>query len=155
MIVTHIWSARASDPRSVSTLPDTPTLFPLYASVSAGFPSPADDYLEEHLDIGDYLVDNPTATFFIRVAGDSMIGAHITPDSLLVVDRSRTPHHGDIIIAALNGEFTCKRYWREWNQPPLLVAENPHYPPIEVREGDEFIAWGVVVHILQQPVRKV
>ena len=83
---------------------------PLYASkVQAGFPSPADDFMEGRLDLNQHLVKHPTATFFVRVSGDSMIEAGIHPDDILVVDRSLEPRHGKIVIAALDGELTVKR----------------------------------------------
>ncbi len=123
---------------------------PLYSGVSAGFPSPADDYMEEHLDVGSYLVKNPTATFFVRVQGDSMIGASIHPDDILVVDRSLTARHDSIIIAVLNGEFTVKRLYQRGREL-RLVAENPRYAPTLISAGDEFAVWGIVVHVLHRP----
>ncbi|MGB3547846.1 MAG: translesion error-prone DNA polymerase V autoproteolytic subunit [Saprospiraceae bacterium] len=123
---------------------------PLYGGVSAGFPSPADDYLEEHLDVGDYLVKNPTATFFVRVQGDSMVGAGIHPDDILVVDRSLAARHNTIIIAVLNGEFTVKRLYKKGGDI-RLVPENPRYASLSIRDGDEFDVWGVVAHVLHKP----
>ncbi len=123
---------------------------PLYGGVSAGFPSPADDYLEEHLDVGDYLVKNPTATFFVRVQGDSMVGAGIHPDDILVVDRSLAARHNTIIIAVLNGEFTVKRLYKKGGDI-RLVPENPRYASLSIRDGDEFAVWGVVAHVLHKP----
>ncbi len=124
---------------------------PLYGSVSAGFPSPAEDYLEEFLDIGDYLVKNPTATFFVRVQGDSMIEASIHPGDILVVDRSLPASHGSIVIAVLNGEFTVKRLQQRGGQVKLVPA-NRAYPPISVGVDDAFRVWGVVAHVLHRPV---
>ena len=124
---------------------------PLYPGVSAGFPSPADDYLEEYLDVGSYLVKNPTATFFVRVQGDSMIDASIHPNDILVVDRSLTAGHGSIVIAVVNGEFTVKRLHRQGGELRLLPA-NPRYAPLTIGEGDEFQVWGVVAHVLHRPL---
>ena len=123
---------------------------PLYAGVSAGFPSPADDYLEEHLDVGAYLVQNPTATFFVRVAGDSMIGAGIHPNDILVVDRSLPASHNSIIVAVVNGEFTVKRLVKR-DGHLALRPENKRYAPIVIGAEDEFIVWGVVAHVLHKP----
>jgi len=124
---------------------------PLYGSVSAGFPSPAEDYLEEFLDVGDYLVKNPTATFFVRVQGESMIEASIHPGDILVVDRSLPAGDGSIVIAVLNGEFTVKRLQQRGGQVKLMPA-NQDYLPIPVGADDEFRVWGVVAHVLHRPV---
>lgn len=125
---------------------------PLYPSVSAGFPSPADDYLEDNIDLGEYLIKNPAATFFIRVSGDSMIGAGIYPEDILIVDRSLRATHGDVIIAVLNTEFTVKRLYNRGGVIKLL-PENRNYPPIEIVQGDQFQVWGVVAHIIHKPTR--
>lgn len=122
---------------------------PLYGAVSAGFPSPADDYLEQHLDLNEYLIKNPSATFFVRVEGDSMVGASIQAGNILIVDRSLEASHGDIVIAVLNGAFTVKRFYKKQGDF-RLIPENPKYPVISIREGDEFIIWGVVAHVLNE-----
>lgn len=117
---------------------------PLYTSkVAAGFPSPADDHVERRLNPSDYLVDNDSATFFVRVKGDSMIDAGIFEDDVLVIDRSRTPQIGDIVLAVLDGEFTVKTLGKGKTGARLLPA-NKHYPVIEVKEGQSFEVWGVV-----------
>jgi len=123
---------------------------PLFVSrISAGFPSPADDFQEETLNLNDYLVHNPTATFFVRVTGDSMIGAGIFADDLLVVDRSITATSGRIVIAVLNGELTVKRL-RLQQQQVLLEPENPEYPSIEVNSDMQFEIWGVVTSVVHK-----
>jgi len=124
---------------------------PYFESVAAGFPSPADDYAEETLDVGAYLVKNPTATFFVRVRGDSMIEASIHPNDILVVDRSLPAKHNSIVIAVLNGEFTVKRLHLRGRECQLL-PENSAYAPIPIVEGDQFSVWGVVAHVLHRPV---
>lgn len=121
---------------------------PLYATrVAAGCPSPVDDYVERHLDLNEYLVKRPSATFFVRVEGDSMINAGIYENDILVVDRSVKPTDGKIIIAVVNGELTVKRL----NDKPghlSLLPENPRYKAIEITEAMEFSIWGVVQHVL-------
>lgn len=122
--------------------------FPLYATrVAAGFPSPADDYIEAKLDLNQYLVKHPAATFFVRVEGDSMIGAGIFPDDILVVDRALTPSDGKIVIAVVNGELTVKRLKKD-TKCILLVAENERYRPIQVTEETQFSIWGVVTNVI-------
>ena len=121
---------------------------PLYATrVAAGLPSPTDDYVERHLDLNEYLVKRPSATFFVRVEGDSMINAGIYENDILVVDRSIKPTDGKIVIAVVNGELTVKRL----SDKPghlCLLPENPRYNPIEITEEVEFSIWGVVRHVL-------
>ena len=123
---------------------------PLFScGVSAGFPSPADDYIGQQLDLNDLLIKNPVATFFVRVAGDSMTGVGINDNDILVVDRSLEPVHGKIIIAAVNGELTVKRLVKT-DHSCRLMAENPNYPPIEISEDLSCIAWGVVTSVIHQ-----
>ncbi|WP_417067078.1 LexA family protein [Niveibacterium terrae] len=125
--------------------PDAPALArPLAAGrVSAGFPSPAADYAEKRLDINDYLVRSPVSTFFFEVQGDSMEGARIFAGDILVVDRSIGAQHGHIVVAFVDGERLVKRLHHRDGRVALL-AENPAYPPLEVREGMELLIWGVV-----------
>jgi DNA polymerase V len=119
-------------------------LRPLFSSgVSAGFPSPADDYIDRELDLNEYLIANPVATFFVRVAGDSMIGAGINHDDILIVDRSIEPVSGKIVIAIVDGELTVKRLVKTGDSC-LLVAENPLYPHTEIKKEMELEVWGVV-----------
>jgi DNA polymerase V len=117
--------------------------------VQAGFPSPADDYLEGALDLNEYLVKHKAATFFWRVTGDSMTGAGIHSGDLLIVDRSLEPKDGNVIIAVLDGELTVKRI--EIHSGRLfLVPENPDYPLIPVNEEQSFQVWGVVKHVIHE-----
>ncbi len=115
--------------------------------VSAGFPSPAADYEESRLDLNRYLIKNPPATFFVRVAGDSMIGAGIHPGDLLVVDRSLEPRDKNVVIAALNGELTVKRI-RIRRKKIYLEAENEIYASREVSAEADFEVWGVVTNVI-------
>ena len=115
--------------------------------VSAGFPSPADDYIDCKLDLNELMIKNQAATFFVRVAGDSMIGAGINHDDILVVDRSLSPVSGKVVIAILNGELTVKRLLKTENSC-RLVAENSAYEPIELVEENECEIWGVVTYVI-------
>ena len=112
--------------------------------VSAGFPSPAADYEDKRLDINDYLIRNPVSTFFFPVEGDSMQGAEIFDGDILVVDKSVRPQHGHIVVAFIDGQRLVKRLYRQAGRV-ALVAENPNYPTLDVREGMELVVWGVVV----------
>ena len=113
--------------------------------IEAGFPSPADDYLEGRLDLNEHLIERPAATFFLRVSGDSMIGAGIYAGDILIVDRSIVPSDGKIVIAAIDGELTVKRLYRRDGHIRLL-SENPRYKPIEIAAGQDLHVWGVVIH---------
>ncbi len=112
--------------------------------VSAGFPSPAADYEDRRLDINEYLVRNPVSTFFFAVEGDSMEGAEIFDGDILVVDKSVRPRHGHIVVAFVDGQRLVKRLFRRAGRV-ALVAENPHYPTLDIHEGHELEVWGVVV----------
>jgi DNA polymerase V len=121
---------------------------PLFSGkVSAGFPSPADDYVEKTLDLNELLVQKPAATFFVRAQGESMLGAGIHPNDILVVDRSIEPVPGKIVICALNGELTVKRLERD-NEQWQLKAENPAYADIVIHDELEMVIWGVVTNVI-------
>ncbi|OGW67054.1 MAG: peptidase S24 [Nitrospirae bacterium RIFCSPLOWO2_02_FULL_62_14] len=131
--------------------PDTATAVerPVWlARVPAGFPSPADDYLEGKLDLNQHLIKHPAATYFVRVTGDSMIGAGIHSGDLLVVDRSLEPADNSVVIAIVDGELTVKRLSTRQGRPWLL-PDNDKYPPVEVRE-DSLQIWGVVTHVIHK-----
>ena len=117
--------------------------------ISAGFPSPATDYIENALDLNAYLITNPPATFFLRVSGDSMINAGIRDHDILIVDRSIAPKNGHIIIAALDGDLTVKRL-HVTDQTLFLHPENDAYKPIQVVEDNAFQVWGVVTAVIHQ-----
>lgn len=147
--LTNIWKAIEDIPGEAGS---RQALFeegqPLFMSrVQAGFPSPAEDYVEGRLDLNKHLVKHPAATFFVRVAGESMINAGIHPNDILVVDRSLEATDKRVVIAVINGELTVKRL-RIQNGAVCLMAENPDYPPIEVTASMEFEIWGVVVHVI-------
>jgi len=121
---------------------------PLYLSkVLAGFPSPADDYLDKKLDLNEYLIKHPSATFFVKVEGESMVGAGINSGDILIVDRSQEARSGKVVVAILNGEFTVKRVVRRRGKLYLL-PENSHYQEIEITLDIDFEVWGVVIHVI-------
>ncbi len=117
------------------------------ANVQAGFPSPAEDHMENSLDLNEHLVSNPAATFFVRVQGNSMRDAGIQGGDILVVDRSITPGNGQIVIAMLDGDFTVKRL-RKKGKRVFLEAENAEFTPIEISENQELTVWGVVTFVI-------
>lgn len=117
--------------------------------VSCGFPSPAEQYIESPLDLNDLLVKRPAATFFVRAAGDSMLGAGIRPGDILVVDRSVTPLDGSIVIACVDGEFTVK-YLRRDDAGLRLEPANRKYRAIAFPEGRELRIFGVVTACIHQ-----
>ncbi|HLL15522.1 MAG TPA: translesion error-prone DNA polymerase V autoproteolytic subunit [Pyrinomonadaceae bacterium] len=121
---------------------------PLFlASVSAGFPSPAEDYIEGRLDLNRHLIKHPAATFFVRVAGDSMIGAGIHPGDILVVDRALEPQDSNVVIAVIDGELTVKRISQRHGKL-FLVPDNQAYEPLEILAEMEFEVWGVVTSVI-------
>jgi DNA polymerase V len=129
----------------------TPFLLNLFQQpVSAGFPSPAEDHIDQKLDLNRYFIKNPSATFYVRVNGDSMTGAGIHSGDMLIVDCSLEPVPGKVVIAVINGEHTVKRLMREGDRI-LLIAENAEYPPIEISELEDLHIWGVVTLVMHQP----
>ena len=114
-------------------------------SVSAGFPSPADDYTEENIDLNEHLISNPFSTFFLRVKGDSMINAGIKDKDLIIVDKSLIAKPGDIVIAMIDGEFTIKRLSIK-NDELYLKAENHNYPDFRFKNHIDVQIWGVVIY---------
>lgn len=119
------------------------------SGISAGFPSPADDFKEERLSLDDELIKNKEATFFARVSGQSMINAGLNDNDLLVIDRSLEPEHNKIAVCFIDGDFTVKRLRVEddgiWLQP-----ENPDYKAIKVTEDNEFVIWGIVTNVIKK-----
>lgn len=119
-------------------------------SVAAGFPSPAVGELSGTLDLNDYCIRHPSATYFIRARGESMVGAGIGDGDILIVDRSLTARNGDIIIAAVSGEFTVKRLERLPDSPVRLLPENPDFSPITITPELNAEFFGVVTHCLKK-----
>lgn len=140
----------------VAALPDPhQVLIPVMGgSVSAGFPSPAEDWVEDRLDLNQRFVPHPEATFFFRVNGDSMVSPHpersIPNNATLIVDRAREAKHDDIVVAILDDEFTIKRLYRRGKRL-ALIAENPAYAPIVLNDGQELNIWGVVTAWIMEP----
>jgi DNA polymerase V len=126
---------------------ELPPLF--LALVEAGFPSPAEDWIEEALDLNKLLIKRPTATYFLRVKGDSMIGAGIHEQDLLIVDRSIKPVHNDVVIASVLGDLTVKRLHTE-RGTVRLVPDNPGFDPIEITPEMDLRIWGVVTYSLHK-----
>ncbi|MCC5880991.1 MAG: translesion error-prone DNA polymerase V autoproteolytic subunit [Idiomarina sp.] len=118
----------------------------LLEAVQAGFPSPAQDYVEQQLDLNELCIKHPSATYFVRATGDSMIGAGIHENDILVVDRSLTPNAGDIIIAGWNGELTVKEL--QLKPFPALISHNDNYPIIRIPDSAELDVFGVVSYVL-------
>ena len=117
--------------------------------ISAGFPSPADDFKETRISLDNELVKNKEATFYARVDGDSMTGAGLEDGDLLVIDRSIDPENGKIAICLIDGDFTVKRIRKE-NERIYLVPENENYQIIEIQEGNELIIWGIVEYVIKK-----
>ncbi len=117
--------------------------------VNAGFPSPAEDYMEEKLDLNVHLVKHPAATFFVRANGDSMTGAGIFNGDILVVDRSLNPKNQNVVVAIVNGDFTVKKLFAS-DGNVSLIPENPKYKPIDITDGMDFRIWGVVTYVVHK-----
>ncbi len=121
---------------------------PLYVStIKAGFPSPADDFLDKSIDLNEHLISHPAATFLVRVSGDSMINAGIFNGDILIVDKSIEPKNRDIVIAVIDGEFTVKRLIKSKNGN-FLYPENPNYKAIKLNEESQI--WGIVTYVLHK-----
>ena len=117
------------------------------STLAAGFPSPADDYIDVGIDLNEALIRHPSSTFFLRVSGDSMVDAGIQHGDLLVVDRSLEPRPGLIVVAVLDGAFTLKRLVRHCSRLRLEAA-NSAYPPLELHQCGDVQIWGVAIHVI-------
>jgi DNA polymerase V len=117
--------------------------------VRAGFPNPAEEAGGFALDLNQYLVKHPVSTYYLRVEGDSMTGAGITSGDLVVVDKSLEARSGDIVVAAVDGDFTLKRFKKQGSQA-WLIAEHPGYPPIALHEAHDASLWGVVTFVVHK-----
>mgnify|MGYP002870626942 CR=1 FL=1 len=119
-------------------------------SASAGFPSPAENYLEEQLDLNKYLIKNKESSFFVRVSGDSMINVGIFDNDILIVDRSLVPVRQSIILASLDGELVVKKLIRDEFKNYYLKSENTNYPNIKLDSNTDTIIWGVVTYVIHK-----
>ena len=144
-------SIKQNTPLTFFTPENLNTLGAVYidTGISAGFPSPAEDFKQERLSLDDELIKNKEATFFARVSGQSMIDAGLSDNDLLVVDRSLSPAHNKIAVCFLDGEFTVKRLkvsdGEVWLQP-----ENPEYPSIKITEENNLVIWGIVTSVIKK-----
>ena len=122
-------------------------------SVSAGFPSPATDYMENKLDLNEYLIKHPAATFIVKASGTSMSQAGILSGDLLIVDRSISPSNDNIVIASIFGDLTVKKILKK-KKSLFLISANDEYPSIEVKEEMECFIWGVVTYVIHETTIK-
>ena len=133
-----------SHPVSRPAIGTQPIYLPLFShKVAAGFPSPADDYIEGRLSLDEHLIQHKEATFFVRARGNSMTGAHIDDGDILIVDKSLKPQFGDIVVAVVDGEFTVK-YLAQRGESVILKPANARFKEIEFKDGQELQIWGVV-----------
>jgi len=123
----------------------------LEATISAVFPSPADDYSEARLDLNKELITNESATFYARVRGDSMTLAGISDGDLLIIDKSKTPVNGSIVVCLIDGDFTVKRLNKKGNQF-YLMPENDNYQPIKIKPENDVTIWGVVTYTIKKHI---
>ncbi len=125
---------------------------PLFESgVSAGFPSPADDYMDLPIDLNEFLIKHPAATFYVRVKGNSMEGAGIRNGDLLIVDRAEEPRNKSIVLGIIDGEFTVKRIKKKGSDL-YLMPDNPEFKPIKINDNMDFQVWGVVTYVVHKPM---
>lgn len=123
--------------------------------IRAGFPSPAQDYMSESIDLNQELIRHPATTFYARAVGDSMKGCGIDDGDLLVIDKAISPQNGDIVVAYIDGEFTLKKVRLEPDGSCLwLMPANDEYPPIKVTEENDFIIWGVLTYNIKRQLRR-
>jgi DNA polymerase V len=122
----------------------------MFTPVKAGFPNPAEDARSVGLDLNELVIRHPVATYYLRVDGDSMTGAGIATGDIVVVDKSLEPKGGDIVVAAVDGEFTLKYLKRDGREKAWLVAAHPGYPPIALHDATDASLWGVVTYVIHQ-----
>ncbi|MDC1536491.1 translesion error-prone DNA polymerase V autoproteolytic subunit [Candidatus Pseudothioglobus sp. Uisw_041] len=148
----EVYKSQVKSKVEVFLTKDNPTelSIPIFTSrVQAGFPSPADDHLEDALDLNTHLIHHKEATFFVKAQGDSMLGAGIQQGDILIVDKSLSAKSGKIVIAVVDGEFTVKRL-HKYKGNITLKAENPDFEDIKIGGTDELIIWGVVTSVIHQ-----
>jgi len=148
----EVYKSQVKSKVEVFLTKDNPTelSIPIFTSrVQAGFPSPADDHLEDALDLNTHLIHHKEATFFVKAQGDSMLGAGIQQGDILIVDKSLSAKSGKIVIAVVDGEFTVNRL-HKYKGNITLKAENPDFEDIKIGGTDELIIWGVVTSVIHQ-----
>ena len=138
-----------SDCRQASLDVPSGTIPIMSHGIPAGFPSPAEDHVEDRVDLNEHLILHREASFILRVSGWSMVGAGIHDGDEIIVDRAIEPNDGHVVVAVVDGELTVKRLRRS-GKAVRLVAENPDYPDIEFIEGEELVVWGVVTRVLHK-----
>ncbi|MFN8415439.1 MAG: translesion error-prone DNA polymerase V autoproteolytic subunit [Cytophagaceae bacterium] len=147
MSPTKLHSGKIIDIISADT--DTKLELPFVESgISAGFPSPALDFIDLTIDLNRHLIKNPSATFYGRVKGDSLKNAGIANNDLLIIDRSVAPTNGKIAVCYIDGEFTAKRI-QITDKVIWLIPENENYQPIKVTQDNDFLIWGIVTHVIK------
>tara|TARA_Y100001934_G_scaffold274928_1_gene368318 strand:+ start:312 stop:716 length:405 start_codon:yes stop_codon:yes gene_type:complete len=117
-------------------------------SASAGFPSPAENYVEEKLNLNSYLIKNKESSFFVRVSGDSMINVGIFDNDILIVDRSLDPKRQSIVVVSIDGELVIKKLMKDQSKNYYLKSENSNYPNIKLNSNRDTIIWGVVTYVI-------
>ena len=117
-------------------------------SASAGFPSPAENYVEEKLNLNSYLIKNKESSFFVRVSGDSMINVGIFDNDILIVDRSLDPKRQSIVIVSIDGELVIKKLMKDQSKNYYLKSENSNYPNIKLNSNRDTVIWGVVTYLI-------
>jgi DNA polymerase V len=145
-----LYSAKINNPLEIFRI-STNTSFCttlVETGISAGFPSPADDFLDASIDLNKALIKNKDATFYGRVKGDSMIGAGIHDGDLLIIDKSIESKNDKIAVCFIDGDFTVKRI-QITKDIIWLIAENKNYPPIKVNQDNDFLIWGIVTHVVK------
>jgi DNA polymerase V len=149
MIINYLYNSKelkilAPDTSSKMELPFLESLIP------AGFPSPADDYMETSLDLNEKLIRNPSSTFFAQISGSSMINAGISDGDIVIVDKSLQPKNDSVLVCIIDGEFTLKRFKKVNNEVAYLMPDNPKYDPIKITEHNNFMIWGVVTYTIHK-----
>ncbi|MCK5028989.1 MAG: translesion error-prone DNA polymerase V autoproteolytic subunit [Bacteroidales bacterium] len=122
----------------------------LECKIPAGFPSPADDYMELSLDLNEKLIRNPSSTFFAQITGSSMINAGIHDGDIVIVDKSLQAKDDSVLVCSIDGEFTLKRFKKTDNETGYLMPENPDYKPIKITKHNNFMIWGVVTYTIHK-----
>ena len=140
-----------SDPLTIFNPEESDSLGAIFydTGISAGFPAPAEDFSQQRLSLDSELVKNKETTFYARVSGQSMIGAGLDDNDLLVIDRSLQPSHNKIAVCFLDGEFTVKRLKVD-NEGIWLKPENPNYPIIRITDANDFVIWGIVTNVIKK-----